>query len=117
MISKIFTLITNALGHGNNQVTKCITVLYAAATTGQSHPPLRYKMCPEPQIFSKGGVIGKNSVVMFLSVCQDRLIQGPLSTTLIRTSKSRYQMKCLTVEAMACQSVYPPVPVYVMVTY
>ena len=29
----------------------------------------------------------------------------------------RRQMKCLTVEAMACQSVYPPVPGYVIVTY
>lgn len=29
------------------------------------------------KILSKRGVIGKNSVAMFLSVCLDRLIQGP----------------------------------------
>lgn len=41
------------------------------------------------KILSKRGVIGKNGVAMFLSVCLDRLIQGPpTSTTLITTSNS-----------------------------
>lgn len=87
MVSKIIsTLITETLGtHGNDQVWKYITALYAAATTRQ---PLSYKMCPETQMLSKWGVIVTNGVAVLLSLCPHRLIRGPPSATLITTSNS-----------------------------
>lgn len=92
-----------------------IIALYAAdSTTWQQKQYLRYKMCPEPQIHSKGDVIGTREIVSawFCQFGHDRLF-------LIYTNHNikQYQVKCWTVEVLASHSVYPPLPGYVIVTY